>query len=286
MKRIIKHIVLMVTILNSTIVFAQASNNKDAQNKDEKVQITKASEKIKRRDVNGIYNSQDAIKGQEFIKSAMNNNYNDLLFNAAKFNANDMFSYGLALELGVPPSDNKLSKEQLNDLDVLYQAFKRDYLYSREQSFLDIPFSNLAKHPEVWLMMSRSLGENDNQTMMSRISAGLNEFDSNLITSATILQKELRFNLKSEPIIKQSVASAANSCVTFTKAIVRMENIIKIDESKFSKIEPNTLAQAKTKAQEIINRSRPEAIFACGSEEFFSEVRDFASKNFKEFTAK
>ncbi len=225
------------------------------------------------------FTTEDALKGQAYVNTAMTAPMMDLLQKADVQHPDTMLEYGIALDLGRPSVSSQMSKD---DREKLKRGF-RDMLdlYITKADKFDITFNEdaMLDQSEFWIYLAKHVGRPKPRVSLAGVAPG--ESTPGAPPMAFVPDdpnQDKEFNLNEDLILKPNVVNAATACGQSAFGFARMHKAQTVDISA-TRLTPEQFATARESAVKAYRLSWAEGILACGSREYFLQVADFASHN-------
>lgn len=234
----------------------------------------------------GGFDAADAIKGQDYLNTAMDTDMATLLSKAQVTAPDVMLEYGLALELGRPSASAALSKDDKEKLKRGYRAMLDLYLNSGDK-FGGVTFNedSMLDVPDFWIALAEHIGRPKPRVdvraaaeaaAQSQAQNANGEFTPVYIPDASMQDKE--FNLGDDLVLNRHVVNAAWSCAQSAESFARLRKIQVLDISQ-TKLTPSQFANAMSAVVADYRTAYQEGVLACGSRDAFFKVADVAGRN-------
>lgn len=238
-------------------------------------------------DALGGFEAADAMKGQDYLNTAMDTDMTALLSRAQVTSPDVMLEYGLALELGRPSASANLSKDDKEKLKRGYRAMLDLYLNSGDK-FGGVKFDedSMLDVPDFWIALAEHIGRPkprvDAQAAVEATAqatqpgSGVEPLPMVYIPDQSSQDKE--FNLGEDLVLKRHVVNAAWACAQSAESFARLRKIQLIDNSQ-TKLTPSQFANAMSAVVADYRTAYQEGVLSCGSRDYFFKVADVAGQN-------
>ncbi len=236
-------------------------------------------------EVQSSFEVADALKGQDYLKVAMNAPMLDLLKSAQVTNPQAMLEYGLALELGRPSASGALDKDDKEKLKRGYRGMLDMYLNSGDK-FSGVKFDedSMLDVPDFWITLAEHIGRPKDRVDMSVIDASGAGNTPPGMASSTLMtyipddQQTQEFNLGHDLVLNRQVVNASWACAQSAQSFAKLKKTQVLDISE-TKLTPAQFASAMTRVVADYRTAYQEGVLACGSRDFFFKAADIASGN-------
>lgn len=225
----------------------------------------------------GIYTLKDSKKAQKDIDKAINTPMETLIDKAKSLRGEDMYLYGLALELGRPPATSSLSTVEKAKLFETFERFLDKYTKKRDGINLKGNEPILLSKPDFWILLGRSGGKpsNDLSNLVGSLN-GFNEFapESSLSSTDTV---GTSIDGKPLPIYDQEKRSAGQSCIINARTAARLNKVTILSPSSAPHLSLEKFTELQNQAKELVIKAEYIGVSACGSRDYYTKVYDFTS---------
>lgn len=223
-------------------------------------------------------------RAQKYLDLAMHEDMAYLLRRAARYNADYIMAYGLALELGRTPATMSMNDADKAAILTMFQEVLNIYIKTKDNVALKGNEMALLEFPDFWMVISRSMSfmemssnyAGDSMSMGGQ-SSGIGS-SSVSVTTDTVYNTP-RYKLGGVTPQRMATTTAAQSCAIAARAAARMKKVMKIDPSAAPHLTVEQVRDNQAMAEKIYNESVSTGKEACGGLSYFKKVYAVAEAN-------